>query len=276
MKVRIVTDSTSDLPDEIARELGISVVPCYVNFGTESYLDKVDITRDEFYNRLSEVDRPPTTAAPPSGLFAECFEAILSESSGIICLHPPDRLSALRQSAIKGWELLRSKVPFSAIDSGQTSMGLGWIAIRAAKAAAAGESIESVVQMIDDLKHRVELFAALHSFDYLRMSGRVSWAQGTIGQFLRIRPILHLKEGNIDNAGLVRSTNKALQQLVRRFDSIKQIQDLAIIHSNAPELAQRLIDAIKYHSPEAIITANLTPALTCHVGPGAFGFVAIT
>lgn len=275
-RIRIVTDSTSDILPETAEELGIQVVPCYINFGDESLLDQVEISRKAFYERLVSGPVHPATAAPPPGLFAQAYQQALEDASAIVSIHPPDRLSALRQSALNGWDLVKSQVPFRALDAGQLSMGLGWIAIRAAQAVAAGANLAAVEALVADLRDRAWLYAALNTVEYLRRSGRVGWAKGTLSKFLRIRPIIKVYRGEILSEGYVRTQSAGIEQLISRIKEIGEIECLTILHSNAPGIAEKFRQRLaEFHLPESILTVNVTPVLGTHVGPDGIGFVAI-
>jgi len=274
-QIFVVTDSTCDLPAELAAKWQISVVPCYINFGTESYLDEVELTREAFYQRLTTDPEHPTTAAPPAGLFAQAYQPLLEKAAGIVSLHPPDRLSALRQSALNGWDLVQSKLPYLALDAGQLSIALGWIAVRAAQAAAAGASMQEIEALVADLRERVHLFAALDTIKFLHRSGRVGWARGAIGRLLRIRPLLHLYQGEIDSLGYVRTGGKAMEQLLAHLHDLGELNALMLLHSNAPALAQQLQQRLPPLTlSDDILTINVTPILGTHVGPNALGFVA--
>lgn len=274
--IRIVTDSTSDLPLELAEKWSVDIVPCYIHFGTESFLDRVEMPRIEFYRRLEAATHPPTTSAPPPGMFAEVYRRLLDEASGIVSLHPPDHLSALRQSALNGWDLIQSKLPFRAVDSGQITMGLGWLAIRAAQAAAAGQDIDAIEDMIHRLRSRVHVFAALDTVKYLHRSGRVGWARGAIGRLLRIRPMLKVFEGQILSLGYSRTQGKTIQALVDHIRNLGQLEHLAVLHSNAPALAERFQELIApLQLPDPTLSINITPVLGTHVGPNGLGFAAV-
>jgi DegV family protein with EDD domain len=275
-QVRIVTDSTSDVPPELAEEWHVEIVPCYIHFGTESYLDRLELPRAEFYRRLETEPNLPTTSAPPSGLFAETYLKLLDGASGVVSLHPPDQLSALRQSALNGWDLLESELPFRAIDSGQITMGLGWLVIRAAQAAAAGCDVDEIVRTIDQLRSRVQVVAALDTIRYLQRSGRVGWARGTIGRLLRIRPMLKVFEGQVLSLGYSRTHGKTVEALVDHLRSLGQLENIAILHSNAPALAERFKELIApLDLPEPLLSINITPILGTHVGPNGLGFAAV-
>jgi DegV family protein with EDD domain len=274
--VRIVTDSTSDLPPDLAEELNVQVVPCYIHFGTESYLDRLELPRSEFYRRLETEPELPTTSAPPSGLFAEAYQEVLNGASGIISLHPPDQLSALRQSALNGWDLLQSNLPFLAIDSGQITMGLGWLVVRAAQVAAKGCELDEIVSIINQLRSRVTVFAALDTIRYLQRSGRVGWARGTIGRLLRIRPMLEVFQGQVLSLGYSRTHGKTMEALVDHLRGLGRLENLAILHSNAPAMAERFKELMApLDLPEPVISINITPILGTHVGPNGLGFAAV-
>ncbi len=274
--VRVVTDSTSDLPARVAEEWGISVVPCYVNFGTESYLDQVELSRPEFYRRLASGPVHPTTAAPPAGVFAEVYQGLIQESSGIISIHPPDHFSALRQAAVNGWEMAGGEIPYLALDGGQVSMGLGWIALRLAQAAAGGADVTALEATAAELGARVFVFAALESVEFLRRSGRVGWARGTVGKLLRVRPLLRVHRGDISSLGYVRTRQAAIERLVAQVEGLGDVQSIAVLHSNAPERADEFRQRLAHLRPEEqVLTVNITPVVGTHVGPGAIGIAVV-
>lgn len=275
-QIHIVTDSTCDIPPDLAQKWQVKIVPCYINFGKKSYLDKVELSREEFYQRLRTDPVHPTTAAPPPGLFAEVYRQLLDDAIGIVSIHPPDKLSALRQSALNGWDLVSANLPFIALDGGQLSIGLGWTAIQAAQAAANGASMDQIKLLVADLRQRVHLFAALSTIEYLYKSGRVGWAKEAIGRLLRIRPMLHLYQGEIHSIGFTRTQGKANDRLRSELDKLGALEKLTLLHTAAPELA---IQFRQYLTPipttESVDTINATPVLGTHVGPGGVGFVAI-
>jgi DegV family protein with EDD domain len=274
--IRVVTDSTSDIPEELAESLGIEVVPCYINFGDESFLDQVELSRDDFYHRLASSPTHPTTAAPPPGLFAEAYQRALKKASGIVSIHPPDRLSALRQSAMNGWRLLQSDLPYLALDAGQLSMGLGWVAVQAAQAAAEGATMTAIEELVASLYNRVHLYAALETVEYLQRSGRVGWAQGAIGKLLRVRPLIKLFQGYVSSEGYVRTRMKAIEGLLSRVRQLGELGTLTVLHTDSPALAERFRQRlVELPLPEPFLTINATPILGTHVGPNAVGFVAI-
>lgn len=277
-QIRVVTDSTSDIPVELAAQWGIEVVPCYINFGTDSYLDQVELSRPDFYAKLTGATTHPTTAAPPAGMFADVYQRLIGQADGILSIHPPDALSALRQSAINGWNLVKdaASIPYRALDAGQLSMGLGWVVVRAAQAAAAGARMDELEALVADLYRRVHLFAGLDTVEYLWRSGRVGWARGTIGRLLRIRPMLKLYQGELISLGYVRTRGGIVDRLMAELDELGELECLTVLFSNLPAIAEQLKQRLAALSlPDALMTVNVTPILGTHVGPGGVGFVAI-
>jgi len=272
----IVTDSTCDIPPDLAERWNISIVPCYINFSDKSYLDRVELSREEFYRLLVSSDTLPTTAAPPPGMFADAYQQVLDRATGIISIHPPDKLSALRQSAINGWDQVESDIPYCALESGQICMGLGWIVLFAAQAAAKGADMDAIKVLVQDLRLRVHLFASLSTIKYLRKSGRVGWARGTIGQLLRLRPMLHMYNGEIISMGNTRTSNHAVQNLMNELVRLLPVEQLTILHTEALDKAEKFKKKVEpLYNYQDMMAINATPILGTHVGPDAIGFVAV-
>ena len=178
--VKIVTDSTADIPEELTAELEITVVPCNVHFGLETYRDGIDLAKGEFYTKLKTSPTLPTTSAPAAGLFEATYRKLASETDQILSIHLASALSAIYNSACLGAEAI-SDVEMTLIDSGQASMGLGWMVIAAARAAQEGQSLAQIVALMEDMMPRVRLFAALDTLEYLQKGGRVGKAVAIFG-----------------------------------------------------------------------------------------------
>jgi DegV family protein with EDD domain len=273
--VRIVTDSTADIPGELAEELGIGVVHDYINFGTESLRDKVDISRTEFYSRLVADPVMPTTASPGVGEFEEAYRRAGAPEVAIISVHPPAQFSALYNSAIlaaKAFPAGRVVV----LDSGQLSMGMGWQVIAAAKAAQANGALESIVELVATMSSRTRVFAALDTFEFLHRSGRVGWARSIVGTLLRIKPMIEVREGEIAPLDRVRTSRRAVDRLVELTEAMKPLQSLAVLHSNWLEGAAALQGRLAHLSPrDPILTVDVTPVIGVHVGPNGLGIAAV-
>jgi DegV family protein with EDD domain len=277
MTIRIVTDSTCDIPTAMAAELGITIVPAYINVGDQSYLDGVDLTRQQFYTDLPSYPVPPTTAAPASGAFTEAYERLAAEgASQIISIHISSTLSAILNAARLGAEATDS-VPVTLVDSRQLSLGLGLLVLSAAEAARAGKSNEEILALLDSSLARTHVFALLDTLEFLRRSGRVSWTQFGLGTLLKIKPILHVYDGEVTIVEKVRTSSRARQRLVELVGELGPLQQSGLLHTNAREAAAELRTMSSHlfpagTSPQAF---EVTPAVGAHIGPGAVGFACI-
>ena len=172
--VRIVTDSACDLRDAVTSELGIAVVPLSIRFGSEEYTDRVDLTVEQFYEKMAATDALPETAAPAPGAFAEAFTAAADDGAdAIICINISSELSATMQSATSAANDLGDRLPIIVFDSQSITMGLGTQVLEAAKAAADGATTDAIIEMLTDLRERTRVFGALDSLDNLKKGGRI-------------------------------------------------------------------------------------------------------
>jgi DegV family protein with EDD domain len=278
MSIKVVTDSTSDIPPELAEEYGITVLPSYVNVGSESYLDLVELSREEFYRQLPTWDQPPTTAAPATGTFTAAYERLAEEgATAILSIHLASSLSGMLNAARLGAQATE-RVPVTLFDSQQISMGLGLLALSAAKAAASGASMSEIVALLDDLVPRTHIFAALDTLTYLRRSGRVSWAEFGVGTILRIKPLLHVHQGNVDSLERVRTHSRAIDHLIQHVADLGSLQEIALLHAANPDGVETLRAQARHLFPEGTepVAVEVTPTIGSHVGPGALGFALIT
>jgi DegV family protein with EDD domain len=276
-RVSIVTDSTADIPDHLVEALQIHVVHDYINYGTESLQDQVDISRTEFYQRLVSEPELPTTSSPSVGEFEAVFRqaGAAAADGSIISLHPPPEFSALCNTAV----LAARSFPegtVTVVDSGQVTMGLGWLVIAAARAAQAGASREEITQLVREMMPRVHVFAALDTFEFLRRSGRVSWATSVVGTLLRIKPMIEVRASHINALDRVRTGNRAMARLVALTQGLVPIESLAIMHTNWPEGAEELHSRLgDLDLQEDIFAVDVTPVIGVHVGPRGLGVAAV-
>jgi len=276
MTIRIVTDSTCDLPSEIVEEHGISVVPLYIHIGSESYLDGVDITRQEFYTRLPEYDAFPQTAVPGPQQFSDVYARLAGEgATEILSIHISPSLSAVVNSArIAADSFEAAKV--TVLDSGQLSLGLGFMTETAARAAASGKPLPEIISMVQNQIKRSYVFAALETTEFLRRSGRVSGFQNGVGTLLQIKPLLKMHDGVVGSER-VRTSKKAFARLIELVEEISPIERLALVHTGDSEAAQALWQQARHlfpaiHDP---ISVNVTPVIGAHIGPGVAGFACL-
>jgi DegV family protein with EDD domain len=279
MTVRIVTDSTCDIPAETAAEYGIIVVPAYINIGDQSYLDGVELSRTQFYEQLPGYQSPPTTAAPSSGSFAEAYQKLAAEGSKeIISIHIATSLSGVLNAARLGAEMVEEVVSVTLFDSMQLSMGLGLQAITAAKAAAAGKSTAEIITMLEERRSRTHVFAQLDTLEFLRRSGRVNWAEFGIGTLLQIKPLVHVHNGEVHMRDKIRTSKRAMAQMIQYAAELGAIESIALLHTHAPEKLElfRQQTSHLYPSNETPLAVDVTPAIGAHVGPGGLGIACIT
>ncbi len=270
MTVKIVTDSTADIPAKLAQEMGITVVPLYIHFGHETYQDGVDISADEFYHKLVTEPEIPKTSAPSSGAFIEAYEKLALESEEIISIHISTRLSATFDSALVGSRGVRTSCHIEVIDSLSTSIGLGLLAITAAKAARAGANLSEITAMITQAIPRTHYFGMLDTLEYLYKGGRIGKAQALLGSMLNVKPLLTLRDGETYPLDRVRGRSKALDRICELAKNFAHIKELAIADTTAPEELKTLAVCLSSLYPEEKIYKSRTVAtIGTYLGPGA-------
>ena len=269
MTIKIVTDSTADLPSQLAKELGITVVPVYVRFGDQVYRDRVDISEDEFYQRLLHDPIHPSTTQPSPQDFFEVYHKLSKEADGVISIHVSSKLSGTYNSALQGKEMVGGECPVEVIDSRVTTMGLGQLAIAANTIAESGKNLQQVAEEVKQVIPSIHLLGLLDTLKYLALGGRIGKVQALLGSVLSVKPMLTIKDGELVPAGRIRSRTKGMDRL---FDFVKNtvdIQDVAIVYNTTPDEAQALVGRMGSIFPkERIRLARLGPALGVHAGPG--------
>ena len=271
MTIRVVTDSSCDLPPALAAALRIAIVPLTIRFGDEEFVDGVDLDTDEFWNRLEHSKLLPETAAPSAGAFESCFRDLLARgATGIVCINLSSHLSATMQAAQVAAAAVGAQGPVQVIDSQSASMGLGNLCLTAARRAADGDSLESIVAEVVDRRDRTKLFATLDTLEFLKRGGRVGNARALLGSMLSIKPIIEVREGVVEEGGRVRTRSKALKALAAKAAE-GPIEHLAVLHGNAPDLDE-LLDLLDPIFPrDEIITGQVGPVIGTHAGPRVIG-----
>jgi len=276
MNIRIVTDSTCDLPEEIVSQHSITVIPLAINVGDKSFLDGVDLTRREFYAQLPNFNPHPKTAAPGSEVFARAFERLADEGAqAILSIHISETLSATINSArIAAKQFKRS--PVTVLDSGQLSLGLGFIIERAAQLAESGKEPQEIISDLNNLMERVYVFASLKTLEYLRRSGRMNFALARFGELIQLKPLLHMNMGKA-TAHRTRTQKRATARLLEWLAEYAPYEKLAILHAGVQEEAEALYQQARPYFPQgAVLIAQITPVLGAHLGIGALGFACIS
>ena len=276
MPVRIVTDSNCDLPSDLVAGHGITVIPLYINIGKRSFLDGPEMTHEQFYEGLPDFEAHPTTSVPGPGQFVRVYDQLAQEgATEIISIHIGSALSAMANVARIAAEETTS-VPVTVFDSGNLTLGTGLMALRAAQEAAQGKSLPSILATLEDLFSRTHCIAALDTLEYLRRSGRLSRFQSRLGSILQIKPLLKMNAGDFDMER-VRTRNGAISRVMELITELAPFEQLTLVHTHAPEKAAKLrqLAADFFPDPSEPMTAEVTPVIGTHIGPGAAGFVAI-
>lgn len=272
MAVRIVTDSSSDLSVERAEQLEIDVVPLSIRFGDEEFTDRVQLSVDEFYRRLTASAALPETAAPSPGAFEEVFHGAAERGAdGVVCLTLSSELSATIASAQNAARSVESAIDVRVIDSRSITTGLASQAITAADAARRGASLDEVAALVEDMASRTHVIGALDTLEYLKRGGRIGGAQALLGNLLSIKPLLDLSTGRVEEAGKARTRRKALQWLADRTLALDEPENLSICHANARDLDEFLALLAPKYTVEQLTVCQIGPVIGTHGGPGMIG-----
>ncbi len=275
MPIRIVTDSTCDLPAEAIARHGIAVVPLYINVGKQSFLDDVDITREEFYEKLPTFPVNPTTAVPSTNRFRALYDTLADDgASDILSIHISHTLSAVVDVARTAARETTSAA-VTVFDSGQLSIGTGFLAETAARMAALGSSVSEIVSALNDQVKRTHTFAALDTLEFLKRSGRMNRYLADFATMLQIKPILTMHAGKAATQR-VRTREHATRRLLEMLQGFGRLERAAIVHTCAPDqLAELRARAAPWLPGEETVAVNITPVIGAHVGPGVFGFSVV-
>jgi DegV family protein with EDD domain len=273
--VRIVTDSTADIPAEMLTSLDIAVVPSYVTFGAESYRDGVDLTNQQFYEKLLATRQIPVTAAPPPAVYEQTYRRLLAKTDEIVSIHLASNYSGLFNSALVAAKSI-SEARIVVIDSEQVTMGYGWMVVAAAEAAQSGQTLEQIVALVEGMKPRARVLALLDSLDFLYRGGRVDWMRAMVGALLRIKPIVEIRMGQVTLLERARTLERSLERLMVRVAELGPLERVIVLHANAPDLAQRVADQVKSLIPQwDPLVGQTGVTVASHAGPGAVGIACI-
>jgi len=276
MDIRIVTDSTCDLPDELIAKYDITIVPLHIQQGENTYLDGVNLTREQFYAQLPNFNPSPKTAAPGPEVFIEAWNNLADKGTkAILSIHISESLSATINSARIAAERF-SRIPVTVLDSSQLSLGMGFIVEKAAQMAELGHKMEDILISLDEVMKRTYVFASLKTLEYLRRSGRMHFALARFGELIQIKPLLHMNQGN-PTPHRVRTQGKATARLLEWLAEYAPFERLAIVHAGVQKEAEEMLLRIKEYAPHGDIPiVQITPVLGAHLGIGALGFACIS
>ena len=269
MTVRIVTDSVADIPPQVVRELGITVIPVLVRFGEETYRDGIDMTTDQFYERLVHSRVMPVTSVPSLDMFARTYARLAEETDEVLAIMLSAKLSGIYNAALQSVSLLESKCRIEVVDSKLAVMAQGFVVIEAARAAQAGASLDEILEIVKRNLPRADMRAALDTLEYLQRGGRIGKAQAFMGSVLKINPIITLKDGLVEPISRVHSRAKAIDALYNFAASYSHIDGLAVEDAACPEDGDLLVERLSAIFPrERILRSRTTPVIGTHTGPG--------
>ena len=277
MTIRIVTDSSCDLPDAVAAEHHIRIVPLTIRFGDEEFLDREELSTSEFWRRCASSATLPETAAPAPGQFEAVYRELHNEgASGIVVVSLSSALSATMQSAELAVRAVADVIPVRVVDSRSVSLGVGTIAIASAREAAAGGTLEQLPDLARDLASRTKVWGALDTLENIKKGGRIGGAKAMLATALAIKPIIEVVDGKVEEGGKQRTRSKALKFLVDKVAEYDgQIDSVAVLHADCPDVEQ-FVEMLRPHYDGEIVIGDIGPVVGTHAGRGTIGVGFIT
>lgn len=273
MTVRIVTDSSCDLTKEECANYGIDVVPLSIRFGNDVFLDREELSVDDFYRRMASNEELPQTAAPSPGAFEELFRQRLGEGAdAVLCINISSGVSATMESSQLAGREAADAGEIQIIDSRSVTAGLGTMVLAAAQAAADGASIQEITTMVEDLRDRTRVYAAIDTLENLKKGGRIGNAQALLGSMLSIKPLIDISSGVVEEAGRQRTRKKSLTWLRDKVaEHTDKIANLSVMHAEADDIDHLTTMLGELINPDLIRVGVLGPVVASHGGPGVVG-----
>ena len=270
--IRIVTDSSCDLPEAVAREHGIRIVPLTIRFGDEEFLDRDELSTSEFWKRCASSSTLPETAAPAPGQFETVYRDLQGEgATGIVVVSLSGALSATMQSAELAARAVAEVIPVRVVDSRSVSLGVGTIAIACARKAADGATLDEVADLARDLAERTKVWGALDTLDNLKKGGRIGGAKAMLATALAIKPIIEVVDGKVEEGGKQRTRSKALKFLVDKVAEHEgRIDSVAVLHADCADVDQ-FVEMVRPHYSGEIVVGDIGPVVGTHAGRGTIG-----
>ncbi|HLQ16927.1 MAG TPA: DegV family protein [Candidatus Eisenbacteria bacterium] len=269
--VAIVTDSTADLPPQLAASRSITVVPLTLNFDGKALLDGVDIRPDEFYRRLPSVATHPTTSQPSAGRFAEAYSALLADHDAVVSIHISEKLSGTFESARQGAAMTDAE-RVRVVDSENVSMSLGLLALTASSLAASGADAETIEAKMLDMRQLVQTYFSVATLEFLRRGGRIGRASAFLGSVLQVKPVLCIRDGLVTPLERVRTFERARNRIVELTREVDRGHGVCVIvgHADAEADADRIGRELEPIA-ETLMIQPLGPVVGAHAGPGVVG-----
>ncbi|MBK50598.1 MAG: fatty acid-binding protein DegV [Chloroflexi bacterium] len=276
MGVKIITDSTSDIPESVVSDLDIEVVPLNIHIGQDDFKHGVDIGTDEFYTKLLTGSQLPKTSQPSPGEFLDVYNKFLDKSDAIVSIHVTSKLSGTYNSAIQAKSELNTTKPIEIVDSATVSMALGLIVIRAAKLAKEGGTLEQVVKEIDECSRKSEVLVVLDTLEYLAKGGRIGKASALIGSILSVKPILTVADGVVDTFGKARTFTKAMNSLEEAIKGFTPVTDMSVFYSTDKNISDDMIGRLSgIVEADRLVVSRIGPTVGTYAGPKAIAVAVI-
>lgn len=274
MKIAVVTDSTAYIPTDLLEKYQIHTIPLSVNFGDETYREDIDITTEQFYEKIKTTETLPSTSQPAIGAFMELYKKLEDNYDAVISIHLSKKFSGTFEAAVSAGNKME-KIKVHAYDSEISAMPQGFSVLRAAELVAAGEDVETIIQQLNKLKVNTRAYFMVDDLSHLQRGGRLNGAQAIIGSLLNIKPILHVVDGLIVPFEKIRTRKKALGRIMSMLeDDIqqKQVKKVVFIHANNETAAQKLRDDfLKVHPDMETLISYFGPVIGTHLGEGSLG-----
>jgi DegV family protein with EDD domain len=271
MTIRVVTDSSCDLPADTVQAHGITIVPLTIRFGDEEFLDRVELTTAEFWAKCATSPVLPATAAPAPGQFEHEYRRLTDEgATGILVVTLSSQLSATMQSAQLAAEAVATTIPVEVVDSRSVSVGLGSMVIAAAQAATAGADLAELVRLAQDMARRTHVWGALDTLENLKKGGRIGGAKALLATALSIKPIIEVRDGAVHEGGKQRTRAKALAFLVDKVRAHPTLEGLAVMHADCSDVDQ-FVDMLRPYAHGEILVGDIGAVIGTHAGRGTIG-----
>ena len=275
-RIRIAADSVCDLPADLVDALPVHIIPTYVNIGGESIADDgTSLDRERFFRELPHMPTLPTTAAPSPGNAEAFYRQILNDGAEhIVSIHVPEKLSGTLNAMRLGARAVGEE-RVTLVDSLQLTLGIGFQVWAAAELAAAGASLETILEAIERVRRHSRVYAIIDTMEYLRRSGRVNALAASIGSLLKIKPIISVGDGDVSSIARLRTWSRAERRLVSLTRAQLPLERLAILHIANRPAAEKFLQGIRDWAPSDTLVIETTPTLGAHIGPGSIGVATL-
>ena len=272
MSVKVITDSSSDLPDDLIDQLSIGVVPLTVRFGAEEFVDRRDLTPAEFWARCDASPTLPETAAPSPGAFEAAYQAAAADGhDGVVAICISGRLSATLQAAQVAAEAASEAIPVRVIDSEQASGALGILVRNAARWAASGGKLDEIADAAAEEVGRTRLYATFDTLEYLRKGGRIGRAQAFVGSMLSMKPVVEVRDGVVEPESRQRTRSRSIHHLADKVREHAPVAHPTVLHADAPDHEELVGLLREFLDPGEILVARIGAVIGTHSGPRALG-----